>query len=98
MELAAAAALTVKDLPQVVLLSAGTDGTDGPTTAAGALVDGTTCTRAEATGLSLLRALQMHDTYPLFHALGDLVVTGPTGTNVMDVQILLVGGVRRKTP
>ncbi len=91
MELAAAAALALQDLPQVLLLSAGTDGTDGPTDAAGALVDGTTCARAKTRGLDLERALQRHDTYPLFQALGDLVVTGPTGTNVMDMQILLVG-------
>jgi glycerate-2-kinase len=72
-----------------VLLSAGTDGQDGPTPAAGAVVDSTTLDRARAARLDVRRALDENDSYPLFHALDDLVVTGPTGTNVGDLQILL---------
>jgi hydroxypyruvate reductase len=76
-------------LRDVLLLCAGTDGTDGPTDAAGALVDGTTAGRAEALGLDGEAALRGNDAYPFFQKLGDLFITGPTRTNVMDVQILL---------
>jgi len=72
------------------LLAAGTDGIDGPTDAAGALVDGTTAARAARAGRSLPRALARHDAYPLLRALGDLHVTGPTGTNVADLVLALV--------
>jgi glycerate 2-kinase len=75
---------------QAVLGSAGTDGVDGPTDAAGAMVDPTTMTRAAAAGLSVDAALADNDAYPFFNALGDLVVWGPTGTNVGDVHVLLL--------
>jgi hydroxypyruvate reductase len=71
----------------VAVLSAGTDGVDGPTDAAGAFVDGATLARAEACGLSAERALRDNDSYPFFDQLGDLLRGGPTGTNVMDVKI-----------
>lgn len=73
------------------MLSAGTDGTDGPTDAAGAVADGTTVERAEALGLNPKAALDGNDAYPFFQKLGDLIITGPTRTNVMDVRILLAG-------
>jgi len=73
----------------VALASVGTDGIDGPTTAAGAIADATTIARARALGLDASAALARHDSHPFFHALGDLVVTGATGTNVGDVQVLL---------
>jgi hydroxypyruvate reductase len=73
----------------VSLLSAGTDGIDGPTDAAGAFADGTTWSRAQALGLDPLATLTRHDSYTLFAALGDLLRPGPTGTNVMDVKIAL---------
>jgi hydroxypyruvate reductase len=67
----------------------GTDGIDGPTDAAGAIVDSTTLSRAAAAGLDPRAALAAHDSYPFFERLGDLVVTGPTGTNVGDLQVLV---------
>ncbi|MBY0503478.1 MAG: glycerate kinase [Bryobacteraceae bacterium] len=75
--------------PGVVVLSAGTDGTDGPTDAAGAIADSQTLTKAKARGLDPRAYLARHDSYHFFDALGDLIRTGPTGTNVMDVRLLL---------
>ena len=91
-ELALAAALSIGDAGRPVgLLSFGTDGIDGPTDAAGAWVDDTTVARAQALGLDPLAALTNNDAYPFFAALGDLIITGPTGTNVNDVVLILVG-------
>jgi len=90
-EFALAAAFDIAELRDVVILSAGTDGTDGPTDAAGAVVDGETLARARAAGLDPRKALDENDAYPFFEALGDLVMTGPTRTNVMDVRLVLVG-------
>lgn len=90
-EFALAAALDIAGLPDVVVLSAGTDGTDGPTDAAGALADGDTVSRAIGLGLAPRVALDGNDAYPFFQRLGDLVMTGPTRTNVMDVRLVLVG-------
>ena len=73
-----------------VLLSCGTDGIDGNSDAAGAMVDGTTFARAREQGLDPRDFLRRNDSYTFFEALGDLIVTGPTGTNVSDLQILLV--------
>jgi glycerate-2-kinase len=73
-----------------VLASVGTDGIDGPTDAAGALVDSTTLDRARAAGVDWESTLDGHDAYHFFRPLGDLVVWGPTGTNVGDVHLLLV--------
>jgi hydroxypyruvate reductase len=73
----------------VAVLSAGTDGIDGDSPAAGAIVDGTTLARARALGLDPQRALAKFDTYPLFKALGDTIMTGPTGNNVRDLRVLL---------
>jgi glycerate 2-kinase len=74
---------------KITVLSAGTDGIDGNSTAAGAVVDGTTFTRAKAQGLEIQAALQKFDANPLFNAIGDAVITGPTGNNVRDLRILL---------
>jgi glycerate 2-kinase len=71
------------------VLSAGTDGIDGNSPAAGAVADGTTMARAAAKGLSAESALAGFDAYPFFDALGDTVMTGATGTNVRDVRVLL---------
>jgi hydroxypyruvate reductase len=90
-EFALAAALGIADLESVVVLSGGTDGTDGPTDAAGAVADGQTVTRARAHGLDPEAFLHRHDSYHFFHVLDDLLITGPTGTNVMDIHLLLVG-------
>jgi hydroxypyruvate reductase len=78
------------DVPAVVF-SAGTDGTDGPTDAAGALADNGTLARALALGLDPDDYLSRNDSYRFFQPLGDLVVTGPTGTNVMDIRLVLIG-------
>ena len=72
------------------LLSAGTDGIDGPTDAAGAFVDGQTISRAQAQGLNPVCFLVENNSYNFFAALGDLFTPGPTGTNVMDIKIALV--------
>jgi len=90
-EFVLAAALDIAGLPQTVILSAGTDGTDGPTDAAGAIADGDTCARARAAGLNPRKALDANNAYPFFERLGDLILTGPTKTNVMDVRLVLVG-------
>jgi len=90
-ELALAAAIEIAGRDDVVILSMGTDGTDGPTDAAGGIADGGTVERARDAGCSPGDALRRHDAYPLLEATGDLIVTGPTGTNVMDVVIALVG-------
>ncbi len=90
-EFALAAGLDIAGMPDVVIFSAGTDGTDGPTDAAGAVVDGSTVERAKALGLNPRAALDGNDAYPFFEKLGDLVITGPTRTNVMDVRLVLVG-------
>jgi hydroxypyruvate reductase len=73
----------------IAVLSAGTDGIDGSSPAAGAVVDGTTLARAKAKGLSAEAALSAFDAYPFFQALGDAIMTGHTGTNVRDVRVLL---------
>jgi glycerate 2-kinase len=86
-EFALAAALDIAGLKDVVILSAGTDGTDGPTDAAGAIADGSTIARA---GLDAAGYLANNDSYNFFEKLGDLIKTGPTGTNVADVRILLL--------
>ncbi len=74
----------------IVGLSAGTDGTDGPTDAAGAFADGSTVSRALAGGLDARSSLERHDSYPLFKSLDDLLITGPTKTNVMDLRLMLI--------
>jgi hydroxypyruvate reductase len=89
-EFALAAALEIGGSEKIVLLSGGTDGTDGPTDAAGALADHTTIERARAMGLNPKAHLENNDSYTLFKRLGDLLITGPTHTNVMDVRVILV--------
>jgi glycerate 2-kinase len=91
-EFVLAAALALEGLEGVVVLSAGTDGTDGPTDAAGAVADGQTVSRALHMGLTPDRCLANNDSYTFFQSLDDLVVTGPTLTNVMDLRIVLVDG------
>ena len=91
-EVALAAARTLAALPMAAaLLSGGTDGVDGPTDAAGAIADGMTLSRAERAGLGSPEAhLDDNDAYRFFAALDDLVITGPSDTNVGDIQILLI--------
>jgi hydroxypyruvate reductase len=75
----------------VVVASVGTDGVDGPTDAAGAVVDSATAARAAQLGLDSMRYLEANDAWSFFDAMGDLVRTGPTGTNVGDVQVAVLG-------
>jgi glycerate 2-kinase len=89
-EFALAAAIDIAGLGDTVILSAGTDGTDGPTDAAGAIADGATLARAQALGLDASVYLTNNDSYHFFQATGDLIKTGPTGTNVADIQLILV--------
>jgi glycerate 2-kinase len=90
-EFVLAAGIDLAGCENVVVLSGGTDGTDGPTDAAGAIADGRTVGRAAALDLDARRFLAENDSYHFFEPLGDLLKTGPTGTNVMDVRLMLVG-------
>ena len=90
-EFALAMAATIGSLgPNVVGASIGTDGVDGPTDAAGAMVDPTTTARATALQLDAQQYLDNNDVYIFFDRLGDLIRTGPTGTNVGDLQVMLI--------
>jgi len=89
-EFALAAALAMEGLQDAVILAAGTDGGDGPTDAAGAVSDGTSAARARAQGLDPAARLADNDSNPVFARLGDLVVTGPTNTNLLDLYLLVV--------
>jgi glycerate 2-kinase len=93
-EFALAAALAIEGLDDTVVLSGGTDGTDGPTDAAGAIADGATVARGLEKGLDPKDFLRRNDSYNFFQKLEDLLMTGPTRTNVMDIYMLLVGGVK----
>jgi hydroxypyruvate reductase len=89
-EFALAAALEMDGWPHIAMLSAGTDGSDGPTDAAGAFVDGNTCADARRKGIDPEKHLITNDAYHFFQQLDDLLITGPTRTNVMDIICMLV--------
>jgi len=89
-EFALSAALELEGALNTTVLAAGTDGTDGPTDAAGAIADGDTVRRGRALGVDPRQALKANDAHAFFTALGDLVVTGPTGTNLLDLYLLVV--------
>lgn len=89
-EFAVAAAFDIENLPDVWLVAVGTDGTDGPTDVAGAVVTGKTVARARKIGVNLRLALKRHDTYSALKALRCHIRTGPTGTNVNDLYLLLL--------
>lgn len=89
-ELALALAIELEGVDGVLAASLGTDGTDGPTDAAGAFADGGTVARGHAAGLEARDALRRNDAHSFLRAAGDLIVTGPTGTNVNDVVLILV--------
>jgi glycerate 2-kinase len=93
-EFVLAAAMDIAGLPDVVVLSAGTDGSDGPTDAAGAIADGATVERAKQLGRNPAAYLADNDSYRFFDGLGGLIKTGPTGTNVMDIHVVLAGKIR----
>jgi glycerate 2-kinase len=90
-ELALGAAVELRGTSGLVVGSVGTDGIDGPTDAAGALVDGTTVHKAMELGLDPADVLARNDAYTLLKAVDQLIVTGPTGTNVMDIQVVMAG-------
>ncbi|MCB9569202.1 MAG: DUF4147 domain-containing protein [Myxococcales bacterium] len=88
-ECALAAAIALDGRPRTLVACLASDGSDGPTDAAGAIVDGESCSLARARGLRPARALIDHDAYPLLAATGDLVFTGPTATNIADLALVL---------
>lgn len=90
MELALSFALEIEGIDGITLLSAGTDGTDGPTDAAGAIVNGETIRKAKFLGIDAEEYLKNNDSYHFFERIECLFVTGPTGTNVMDIQIVVI--------
>jgi glycerate-2-kinase len=83
-------AIEIVGLPGVVVLSGNTDGTDGPTPAAGALANGDTIKRAKGLGIDPIQYLENNDSYHFFKRLDSLLITGPTKTNVMDVMMAFV--------
>ena len=83
--------MEIMDLPaRVVILSGGTDGNDGPTSAAGAIVDPLSVNRGKSKGMDASSYLENNDSYHFFQEIDELLITGPTNTNVMDVRIILV--------
>ncbi len=95
-EFALGAALKIDGSENIVIASIGTDGTDGPTDIAGAIVDGQTIRRAKKKGIDLYEQLMKHNSAYVFRELGDAIFTGPTGTNVMDLRLLIVLGKKRE--
>jgi len=84
-------AIEIDGMKNITFLSGGTDGNDGLTEAAGAICNGRTIERAKELGLDSMKYLNNNDSYNFFNKLEDLIITGPTNTNVMDTQILLIG-------
>ena len=91
-ELALSAAVGIDGMKNVCIFSVGSDGTDGPTDAAGGYVDGTTARQLRQQGISIYDVLQENDAYRALEKTGGLIITGPTGTNVNDVAVVLIGG------
>lgn len=91
-EFALAAALGIAGFRNIWVMAFGTDGTDGPTDAAGAVVDGGTVARASQQGIDPVSALDRNDAYAFFQSVGGHLITGPTGTNVNDLYLLVVSG------
>ena len=89
-EFALSASLGIADLDNTAIVSIDTDGSDGPTDTAGGMVDGTTRAAALSKGLDPSLALRRHDVHGVLHGIGDAIVTGPTGTNVNDLKLLLL--------
>lgn len=89
-EFAAAAAIEISGQPGIVVVSMDTDGTDGPTDLAGAIVDGSSLPRARKSGLDLGQALRNHNVAPVLQILGESILTGHTGTNINDLKVILV--------
>lgn len=90
-ELALAAAAGIKGLRHTAVFAAGSDGTDGPTDAAGGFADGETAGRLKAQGVDIQEVLEENNAYEALEQCGGLIITGPTGTNVNDVAVVLIG-------
>ena len=90
-EFALSASEGIAGMDGVVVASLGSDGTDGPTDAAGGIVDGQTSAKLKAKGISIAEVLRNNDAYNALKAVDALLMTGPTGTNVNDVAIALIG-------
>ena len=90
-EFALAAAIDISGLENTVILSIGSDGTDGPTDAAGGIVDGNTVKKALRVDMNPLAYLNENDSYSFLKGVDGLIITGPTNTNVMDIRLILVG-------
>jgi len=88
-ELALTAAMGIAGLEDTLIFSLGSDGTDGPTDAAGGMVDGSTMAKLAAQGIDIEKTLSNNDSYNGLKAAGGLIITGPTGTNVNDVAVVL---------
>lgn len=96
-ELALAAAEGIAGMDNVLIFSLGSDGTDGPTDAAGGLVDGQTKGRLSQAGLMIHQVLVQNDAYHALERVGGLIRTGPTGTNVNDVSVVLIQEMKSST-
>jgi len=90
-ELALAAALKIAGSKKITMISVGTDGTDGPTDIAGAIVDGYTLERTKEIRVNMLEELEKHDSSNVFRKIGDAVYTSDTGTNLMDLIVIFIG-------
>jgi hydroxypyruvate reductase len=90
-EIALAAAEGIAGLEKTIVFSVGSDGTDGPTDAAGGIVDGTTAGRLKAAGINIASCLHANADYEALNTVNALVLTGPTGTNVNDISVILAG-------
>ena len=90
-ELALAGAKGIAGMEKAVMFSLGSDGTDGPTDAAGGIVDGNTAAELKEKGIAIDAVLQNNDAYHALQAVDGLIITGPTGTNVNDLSVLLLG-------
>ena len=89
-ELALGAAAGIAGMENAAVFSIGSDGTDGPTDAAGGYVDGNTCQKLADMGLTVYQVLENNDAYHALEKTGGLIITGPTGTNVNDVAVALL--------
>ena len=91
-EIALSAAVGIAGIPGAAVFSVGSDGTDGPTDAAGGYSDHETCAELKAQGIEIYQVLQNNDAYHALEKTGGLIITGPTGTNVNDVAVALLNG------
>jgi len=89
-ELALSSSLKIDGSKKIVIFTVGTDGTDGPTNIAGGIADGYTAKRAEERGIDIYENLKRHNSSYVFRELGDAIITGPTGTNVMDLTLIVI--------